>query len=103
MLAPRCRERPRARILVSDFLSADLHTRTGIPFTISDSTNSLNATAGPYGIPRYAPSTAIPTYQTGDGVGIGPNDFNILTLPAANTFSNRCWEESPISGRSHSP
>jgi len=59
--------------------------RTGIPFTVSDSTNSLNATTGPYGIPRYVPTGAYGAYTRG-GIAIGPNNYNILELPVANSF-----------------
>ena len=59
-----------------------------MPFTISDSTNSLNAGTGPYGIPRYTPSTKPATMTTGAATSvIGPNDFGILTLPKANSFT----------------
>jgi hypothetical protein len=60
--------------------------RTGIPFTVSDSTNSLNATTGPYGIPRYTPTGAYGIYTNGNGPAIGPNNFNILDLPVANNW-----------------
>lgn len=59
--------------------------RAGTPFTVSDSTNSLNSGTGPYGIPRYTPTGTIPTFQTGSGVDQGGNVFNILSLPPANT------------------
>ncbi len=62
--------------------------RTGVPFTIADSTNSLNALTGPYGIPRYVPSGPI-SFHTGAGVDSGsPNLFNLLTLPPTNSFAN---------------
>ena len=61
--------------------------RSGVPFTISDSTNSLNATTGPYGIPRYAPSGPVPSSSTGAGIPISPNNFDILTLPAAMNYT----------------
>jgi hypothetical protein len=59
--------------------------RTGTPFNVSDSTNSLNAGTGT-GIPRYTPSAPIPSFSVGNGVSVGANDFNLLTLPAANSF-----------------
>jgi outer membrane receptor for ferrienterochelin and colicin len=62
--------------------------RSGVPFTISDSTNSLNAGTGPYGIPRYTPLTQPTTLTTGAATAaLAPNDFNILTLPKANNFT----------------
>jgi len=60
--------------------------RTGIPFTVSDSTNSLNLGLG--GLPRYVPSGKIPSLSTGSGVDQGGNVFTLLTLPAGNSFSN---------------
>ena len=73
--------------------------RRGIPFTVSDSTNSLNGGLG--GIPRYASSGATPRFATtgaslaacGDptsqvGCEAGPNLFNVLVLPLANNFGN---------------
>jgi hypothetical protein len=61
--------------------------RTGTPFSVFDSTASLNAGAL-IGIPRYVPSTAIPSYQTGSGALLSPNNYAILTLPPAVSFVN---------------
>jgi hypothetical protein len=67
--------------------------RTGSPFSISDSSSCLNCQTGPYGIPRYTPSSAISSFHTGPGVdastpaNIVTNTFNILSLPAANSFT----------------
>jgi hypothetical protein len=62
--------------------------RSGSPFSISDSTSCLNCLTGPYGIPRYVPNTAISSFHTGAGTDAGsPNTFDILTLPAANSFT----------------
>jgi Carboxypeptidase regulatory-like domain/TonB dependent receptor-like, beta-barrel len=61
--------------------------RTGVPFTIADSTNTLNGLTGPYGIVRYTPSTPITNFSTGAITGGTNNNFNILTLPAANSFT----------------
>ena len=73
--------------------------RTGIPFTVADSTNSLNAGFG--GIPRYVSGGAAPDFATHSagqapcadptsqvGCAAGPNVFNILVLPVANNFGN---------------
>jgi hypothetical protein len=62
--------------------------RTGVPFSVSDSTNSLNSGLGPYGIPRYTPAGTISSFATGTEVDQGRNVFNILTLPPANSFKN---------------
>jgi hypothetical protein len=63
--------------------------RTGVPFSIADSTNSLNSLTGPYGIPRYVPSGPVPSLHAGAGVDAGsPNLFNLITLPATNPFAN---------------
>ena len=61
--------------------------RTGIPFTVSDSTNSLNATTGPYGIPRYTPTSNNFSTYTNSGVAAGSNNFDILNLPVADDFT----------------
>ncbi|MFL6436951.1 MAG: TonB-dependent receptor domain-containing protein [Terriglobales bacterium] len=58
--------------------------RTGIPFSVFDSTNSQNAGGG-YGWPRYVPAGAISDYATGTANSVGINSFNLLTLPAGNT------------------
>jgi hypothetical protein len=60
--------------------------RTGTPFSVMDSFNSLNAGSGT-GIPRYTPTTPISSFSVGSGVAEGPNDFNLLTLPIANSFT----------------
>lgn len=60
--------------------------RSGVPFSIFDTTNSLNAGGG-YGIPRYTPtSTIMHTNTSTPGVQSDPtaNDFTVLTLPQAN-------------------
>jgi len=61
--------------------------RTGLPFSVFDSTASLNVGDG-IGIPRYVPSTAISSYQTGSGTYLGANNYAILTLPPGVTFVN---------------
>jgi hypothetical protein len=62
--------------------------RTGVPFSIADSTNSLNGATGPYGIPRYTPSGPVPSFSAGTPVDSGsPNLFNLLTLPPTNSFT----------------
>lgn len=65
--------------------------RTGTPFSVFDSTNSLNAGAG-NGIPRYVPSGSLPSLSTGNPVqqvdpttGRPINNFTVLTLPMANS------------------
>jgi hypothetical protein len=59
--------------------------RTGTPFSIFDTTSSANAAAG-NGIPRYVPSTgSVPRMSTGTPVNVGPNQYTVLTLPAANS------------------
>ena len=64
-------------------LSPIFTARTGIPFSVWDSTNALQT------IPRYVPSGPISSFSTGSGTSSGsPNLFNLLTLPAPNSFSN---------------
>ncbi|HET8922187.1 MAG TPA: TonB-dependent receptor [Candidatus Acidoferrum sp.] len=57
--------------------------RTGTPFSIFDTTNTLNGPSG-YGIPRYVPNGSITSFHTGTPVSVGPNNFTVLTLPVAN-------------------
>jgi outer membrane receptor protein involved in Fe transport len=61
--------------------------RTGTAFSIADSSNCLNCLTGPYGIPRYVPAGPISSFSTGSGTSIGANNFNLLTLPADNSFT----------------
>ena len=64
-------------------ISPIFSARTGVPFSVWDSTNALQNT------PRYAPSSSIPNYYTGAGVAAAsPNLFNLLNLPAGTTFGN---------------
>jgi Carboxypeptidase regulatory-like domain/TonB-dependent Receptor Plug Domain len=57
--------------------------RTGTPFSVFDTTNSLNANAG-VGIPRVVPSTPITSFNSHSPIQVGPNQYTILSLPAAN-------------------
>jgi hypothetical protein len=67
-------------------ISGIFTARTGTPFTVSDSTNSLNAGDG--GLPRYVPTSPITSFASGAGTPTGnPNDFQLLSLPAANHFT----------------
>ena len=61
--------------------------RTGIPFSVTDSTNSLNAGTGT-GIPRYVPSGQLSSFAVGTPVNQGANNYTALTLPIANSFGN---------------
>jgi hypothetical protein len=56
--------------------------RTGIPFSVWDSTNSLQF------IPRYVPTGPISSHLAATGPDTGGNLFNLLNLPAANSFAN---------------
>jgi len=57
--------------------------RSGVPFSVFDTTNSLNAGAG-YGIPRYVPTSPITSTSAHTPQNVGPNQYTILTLPTAN-------------------
>lgn len=64
-------------------LSPIFTVRSGIPFSVWDSTNGLQFT------PRYVPTAAISSNSTGAGVDSGsPNLFNLSTLPPANSFAD---------------
>jgi hypothetical protein len=60
--------------------------RTGTPFSIADSSNSINAPTGT-GIPRYTPTVPISSYMVGSGVESGRNNFILLNLPSAAYFT----------------
>jgi outer membrane receptor protein involved in Fe transport len=66
-------------------LSGIFTARTGTPFSIFDTTHSLNAGSG-YGIPRYIPVSPITSYHTGTPVSGGPgtNNFTVLSLPGGS-------------------
>ena len=59
--------------------------RTGTPFSIADSDACLNCLTGPYGIPRYVPDGTISSFKTGFVKDEGGNNFDLLTLPVANS------------------
>jgi hypothetical protein len=69
-------------------ISPIFSVRTGTPFSIADSTNTLNGNTGPYGIPRYVPNGPIPSFHVGSGTDTGsPNLWTLLTLPPTNSFT----------------
>jgi hypothetical protein len=72
------------RALLGGYTFTGIFTvRSGIPFGVFDSTNSVNAGGG-YGDPRYVPAGAITNYATGAAQSVGVNSYNLLNLPAAN-------------------
>jgi outer membrane receptor protein involved in Fe transport len=74
-----------SRALGGYTLSGIFTARTGAPFSIFDTTNSLNGGAG-YGIPRYIPISAISSYSSGSPTQVAPgtNNFTVMTLPGGN-------------------
>lgn len=68
--------------------------RSGVPFSIVDSTNTLGANNGvPSGIPRYTPSGPITSFSVNTSIPSpgNPNVFNLLTLPAPDETCNPAW------------
>ncbi len=67
--------------------------RTGLPFSIMDSTNTLGGNSGvPSGIPRYTPNGTITSMEANGSTPSGnPNEFNLLTLPGADSTCNPAW------------
>src|SRR6267143_1039264 len=67
--------------------------RTGVPFTIVDSTNTIGGnSAVPSGIPRYTPNGTITSMNAnGSTPTVNPNEFNLLTLPGGDTTCNPVW------------
>lgn len=64
-------------------LSGILTVRSGIPFTVFDSTNELNY----YTIPRLTPATPVSSYHVGSPKDQGNNVFNALPLPLPASFA----------------
>jgi outer membrane receptor protein involved in Fe transport len=67
--------------------------RSGLPFSILDSADTLAANSGvPSGIPRYTPNAPITSFSVNTSAPSGnPNEFNLLTLPGANETCNPAW------------
>lgn len=67
--------------------------RSGVPFSIMDSTNTLGSNNGvPSGIPRYTPSGAISSFSTNTSTPTAnPNQFALLTLPGPSDTCNPAW------------
>ncbi len=78
------------RLLGGYQLSGIYTVRTGTPFTVSDSSNSLNRSAG-VGIPRYTPGTPITNHSFTKAIdknGSGANLYDLVALPPAVSFGN---------------
>jgi len=69
------------------------NVRSGVPFSIVDSANTLGANSGvPSGIPRYTPSGTITSFSVNTSAPTkNPNEFNLLTLPAPDETCNTAW------------
>jgi len=59
-------------------------TRSGTPFSAYDFTYNLN---GYSGVPRIVPSTPITQFKPGSATSIGPNQFQIISIPGANDLA----------------
>jgi hypothetical protein len=58
--------------------------RTGTPFSVFDFTYNLN---GYTGVPRIVPASPITRFKPGSAENVGPNQFQIMTVPGANDLS----------------
>jgi len=58
--------------------------RSGTPFSVYDYTYNLN---GYSGVPRVVPSTPITQFKPGSTTNVGPNQFQIITVPGANDLA----------------
>ncbi|MBB6142111.1 hypothetical protein HNQ77_000049 [Silvibacterium bohemicum] len=81
----------KAKSLSGYHVSGIYQVRSGTPFSVSDSSNSLNAGSG-YGIPRYAPAAGTAQKLTKSAIGSNfngtPNNFLLANLPAALSYGN---------------
>lgn len=72
-------------------ISGIYSVRSGTPFTVVDSSNSLNASFQ-QGIPRYAPASGTAQKLAKSAIGSNfngtPNNFLLASLPAALNYSN---------------
>jgi hypothetical protein len=58
--------------------------RSGTPFSVYDFTYNEN---GYSGVPRIVPSTPITSFRPGTPQNVGPNQFQIITVPGANDLA----------------
>ena len=58
--------------------------RSGTPFSAYDFTYNVN---GYSGVPRVVPATPVTQSKAGSPVNLGSNQFQILTIPAANDLA----------------
>lgn len=65
-------------------MSGIFTARSGIPFSAFDYTYNLN---GYTGVPRIVPATPVLKYKSSSGVNVGPNQFQVLTIPGANDLA----------------
>src|SRR5215469_918586 len=65
-------------------LSGIFTARTGTPFSAYDFTYNEN---GYTGVPRIVPATPVTHFMPGSPVNVGPNQFQILTIPGANDLA----------------
>jgi hypothetical protein len=59
-------------------------SRSGTPFSAFDYTYNVNAYGG---VPRIVPSAPLTRYKAGHAAQIGPNQFQILTIPGENDLA----------------
>ncbi|HEY3988057.1 MAG TPA: carboxypeptidase regulatory-like domain-containing protein [Acidobacteriaceae bacterium] len=65
-------------------ISGIFTARTGTPFSAFDYTYNTN---GYFGVPRIVPSTAVTSYKPQAAQAIGPNQFQINSIPGANDLA----------------
>src|SRR5215472_9292150 len=65
-------------------LSGIFTARTGTPFSAYDFTYNEN---GYTGVPRIVPATPVTHFMPSSPVSVGPNQFQILTIPGANDLA----------------
>ena len=58
--------------------------RSGTPFSVYDFTYNAN---GYSGVPRVVPTTPVTQFRAGSPINVGPNQYQILKIPAANDLA----------------
>jgi outer membrane receptor protein involved in Fe transport len=81
-------------------LVPEFNIRSGAPFSVFDSANTISGNSGvPSGIPRYTPTGAIPSFHVNSSTPTNnANEFALLTLPTPDETCNPAWMPTDLAG-----